>query len=455
MAGAHLFDLLLAMALAGPAGGAIAAPPDDSPDEPIELVVAAGRPLRVALDRRVRVKRIGQPVTATVVEPVYAYDRVVVPAGTRVRGAIERLDRPTRRSRWLGLVQLDFSPPRAVTLRFHELVLADDTVRPLSTRVGPGMGSVVLSASPPPKKSLPKRVADAARVQRDQVALAIHRRGKMRQLKDAVLARLPFHGQYIDEGTVYDAELLAALPFGEAVPTRRAAEGTPAPADAVISARLVTELSSAATPAGTPIEAVLTAPLFSDAQELLLPEGTALSGEVTFARPARSFRRNGQLRLLFESARAPEEDSLNLLASLYAAEVSGGKRLAIDDEGGARITNSATRFLAPALSAGALAASTAMEPVTEPGVVEPGVLPGAMEPNSLGTATGGFSGLGLLGVGLSQVSRPTAIGLGVVGLARSVYGSVIGKGREVAFPAGTRIQVQLAPPPVPSEPAAP
>lgn len=440
------------MALAVPAGGAVAAPPDDS----IELVVAAGRPLRVALDRRVRVKRVGQPVTATLVEPVYAYDRIVIPAGSRVTGTIERLDRPPRRSRLLGLLRLDFSPPRPVALRFHELVLPDGTTTlPLATRVGPGMGSVVLSASGPRKKALPQRVADAARARKDEAALAIKRRGKLRRLKDAALAGLPFHAQYIAEGTIYDAELLEPLPFGAAVPTPRAPEGTPAPEGAVISARLVTGVSSASTPRGTPIEAVLTVPLFSDAQQLLLPEGTSLSGEVTFARPARRLRRNGQLRLLFENARAPGEDSLGLLASLYAAEVSGGGRLAIDDEGGARMTNSSTRFIAPALSAGALAATTAMELTTEPGVPEPGVLPGAMEPNSLGTATGGFSGFGLLGLGLSQVSRPTAIGLGAVGLARNVYGSVLGRGREVVFPAGTRIHVQLAPPPAPAEPSAP
>lgn len=447
----HRFDLLLAMALAGPAGGTVATPPDDS----IELVVAAGRPLRIALDRRVRVKRVGQPVTATVVEPVYAYDRIVVPAGARVVGTIERLDRPSERSAWLGFLRLDLSPARPVALRFDQLVLADGTTVPLTTRVGPGMGDMVLSASAPRKKTLPDRVADAARAQRDEAMRAIQRRGKLRRLKDALLASLPLHAQYIDEGTVYDAELLEPLPFGAAVPTPRAPEGTPAPADAVLHARLLTGLSSASTPRGTPIDAVLTVPLFSAARQLLLPEGTRLSGEVTFARPARYFRRNGQLRLLFEAARAPQEHSLGLLASLYAAEVSGGRRLAIDDEGGARITNSNTRFIAPALSAGAMAASTAMEPVTEPGVPEPGVPPGAMEPNSLGTAAGGFSGLGLLGVGLSTISRPTAIGLGAFGLAQSVYGSVIGKGREVAFPPGTRIQVQLAPPPAAVEPSAP
>jgi hypothetical protein len=438
------------MALAGPAGQAIAPPEGDT----IELVVAAGRPLRVALDRRLRVKRVGQAVTATVVEPVYAYDRVVVHAGAKVTGIVERLDRPPQKAAWFGFAQLDFCPARPVTLRFRELLLADGTTIPLSTRVGPGQGSVVLSAAAPRKKTLPKRAAEAAlpRAEPDPTPY-VKRRGTMRRFKDSVLARLPFHAQYIDEGTVYDAELLVPLRFGAAVPTRRAPEGTPAPADAVLQARLLTGLGSGSTPRGTPIEAVLTVPLFSDAQELLLPEGTALSGQVTFARAARSFHRHGQLRLLFENARAPEADSFRLLASLFAAEVSGGKRLAIDHEGGARMTSSSARFVAPALAAGALAASTAMEPVSE--VPEPGVPPGALEPNSLGTAAGGFSGLGLLGAGLSQLSRPTAIGLGVVGLAQSVYDNLLAKGREVAFPAGTRIQVLLAPPPAPAEPSAP
>jgi hypothetical protein len=320
--------------------------------------------------------------------------------------------------------------------------------------VGPGQGSVVLSSSAPRQKSLAKRAAEAALPRSESEATPyVKPRGTMRRFKDSVLARLPFHAQYIDEGTVYDAELVEPLSFGAAVPTPLAPEGTPAPADAVLKARLLTGLGSASTPRGTPIEAVLTVPLLSDAQELLLPEGTALSGQVTFARSARSFHRHGQLRLLFENAHPPQADSLRMLASLYAAEVNGGKRLAIDNEGGARMTSSSTRFVAPALAAGALSASAAMEPVTE--VPEPGVPPGAMEPNSLGTAAGGFSGLGLLGVGLSQLSRPTAIGLGVVGLAQSVYDNLLAKGREVAFPRGTRIQVLLAPPPAPVEPAAP
>ena len=433
---------------------AIAAPEDG----PVDLVVGAGRPLRVALAARVRVKRVGQPITATVVEPVYAYDRIVIPAGAKVVGSIERLDRPSTRARWLGILQLDFSPARPLALRFEKLVLPDGEEMPITTRVGPGMGNMVLSSSAPGKKDPGTRAAEAAKEKARQAVSGIRGRGKWRRFKDAALARLPFHAQYVREGTVYDAELLEAVKFGATAAAPLAPEGASAPPDAVLHARLVTALGSARTPRGTKVEAVLTVPLFSAERQLILPEGTAIEGEVTFARAARHFRRNGRLRLLFETARVAEKGSTSLLASLYAAEVSGGNRLSIDEEGGASMTNSSTRFVGPALAAGAVAASLAMELAIEPGEIEPGVLPGTMEPNSLGTASGGFSGLGLLGIGLSQISRPTAVGLGVVGLARSVYGSVIGKGREVSFPTGTRIQVQLAPPRSSSpavEPAAP
>ena len=75
-----------------------ATPPDAG--ESRELVLRAGRPLRVALDSRVRVKHEGQSVMATLVEPVYVFDRIVVPKGTRVIGHIERLERPKASTRF-------------------------------------------------------------------------------------------------------------------------------------------------------------------------------------------------------------------------------------------------------------------------------------------------------------------------------------------------------------------
>src|SRR5882672_2149135 len=91
----------------------------------VELVVDAGTPLRVALDQRVKVKHVGQAVTATVVEPVYAFDRIVVPAGAKVVGHLEKLESPAKGTRFRAILAGDFTPPRKVILRFNALVLPD------------------------------------------------------------------------------------------------------------------------------------------------------------------------------------------------------------------------------------------------------------------------------------------------------------------------------------------
>ena len=49
-----------------------------SPPPEVDLAVAAGRPLRVALNDRVKITRSGQPVTGTIVEPVYGWIKHVL-----------------------------------------------------------------------------------------------------------------------------------------------------------------------------------------------------------------------------------------------------------------------------------------------------------------------------------------------------------------------------------------
>jgi hypothetical protein len=173
---------------------------------------------------------------------------------------------------------------------------------------------------------------------------------------------------------------------------------------------------------------------------LLLPEGTELEGEVTFARPARHLRRNGQLRFLFETVRLPgEADAEAMKASLHGAELGRGQRVAIDEEGGATVTNSKARFVLPAVALLSLRSSLETE-VADP--AEAAVGGGS---DILAQGPGGFVGWSLLGVALSQVSRPVAAGLGIVGFVRGAYRAVFGKGREVVIPADTAIQLQLAP----------
>src|ERR1700757_5115149 len=57
----------------------------------VPLTVPKGTSLQVALDKEVRIQKVGQRVSAQVIEPVYAFDRLVVPAGSEVLGEVSRI----------------------------------------------------------------------------------------------------------------------------------------------------------------------------------------------------------------------------------------------------------------------------------------------------------------------------------------------------------------------------
>jgi hypothetical protein len=103
-------------------------------DAPISLQVGAGRPLEIVIEDRVTVHHVGQPVTGTLVNPLYAYDRIVVPAGTTILGHIVALQDPSTFARTRAMMAGDFTPRRHVVLQFDTLVLGDDRM-PISTTV--------------------------------------------------------------------------------------------------------------------------------------------------------------------------------------------------------------------------------------------------------------------------------------------------------------------------------
>lgn len=404
----------------------------------VRLALEAGRPLRVVVAERIRVKHVGQPVTGTLADPVYAYDRMVFPTGTKVLGHIDKLHGVSRGTRLRAFLSGDFAPPRRVVVRFDSLVKNDGSEVKIETVVTSAMEQVTLEEEDTgTPKDAPTAIANA----QEPKVTSMKRPGKRERLKYGFIARLPFHPQYLPPGTVYAATLQSPVDLGEVAPPELAPVGTAPPPDSVLHARLVTPLSSAHSHRGHAVEAVLTRPLFTADNQLILPEGTRFKGEVTFAKAARSFRRNGQLRFLFEKVQAPERADESLRASLHSVEAAQGDRLVLDDEGGASIANSKARFVAPAFASIAfgLTATKGLDYHTDGG--PPEVSKGLAHTNS----AGGFVGMGFLGVGLAQVSKPFSVAVGAVGVARSVYSSILGKGRDVSFPEGTVISVRLAP----------
>lgn len=68
----------------------------------VDLAVPKGTPLQVALDDEVRVRKVGQPVHGKTVEPVYAFDHVVVPVGSEVNGEISKIETLSNEKRTLA-----------------------------------------------------------------------------------------------------------------------------------------------------------------------------------------------------------------------------------------------------------------------------------------------------------------------------------------------------------------
>ena len=288
-------------------------------------------------------------------------------------------------------------------------------------------------------------IADARQRARDVLG-EIGQPGRKARLKDAVVQRLPYHPQVIDVGTGYHVDLLTPLDFGAVVPSELAPPGAGPDPSGILSARLMVTLNSATTTRGTRVQASVTEPVFSADHQLIVPEGTLIEGEVTRVRRARRLHRNGELRFLVETIHRPATEPAPLLASLSSVEVGGDTSVVIDDEGGTTVKNSKTRFIAPALAVLALRANLDQHEHLDPdgdGHIIHSDSPGAR-------TTGGFFGLGLLGIGLSQLSRPVGIGLSIVGASRTMYRNVLGKGQEIEFPAGTMMQLRLAPGPTPA-----
>jgi len=440
--------VLLSVLLVAPSAAA------QEPDTTATLTVAAGRPVDVVVDERVVPKRVGQAITGVLVQPIYSYDRVVVPAGTKVSGHVTAIDGPSKPERIRALLNGDLTPQRRITLEFDELALPSGAAISIHTAIkseipratrthAPDSGEAGHGPVAQAKSQAKAAIADAKQRGRDVLA-EITRPGRTARLKDEVLQRLPYHPQIIQAGTGYHAELLAPLDFGVVAPSEIAPpEARPAPSS-LLNARLLTPLDSAKTPRGTAVHAVVTQPVFSADDRLIFPEGTVIDGEVTLAKPARRLHRNGQLRFLFESVHRQAAEPTKMLASLTAIESSEDANLALDDEGGATLKNSKTRFIAPALAILALRGTMDQHEHPDPDgdghMIQSGS-PGAR-------SVGGFLGLGMVGMVASHFSRPLSVGLSVVGVVRALHSNVLSRGREVQFPADTNLQLQLAPGPM-------
>ena len=453
----------------------------------VPLAVPAGVPLRLYLTQRVPM-RIGSSVSAKLIEPVYSFDRVVIPAGTVVQGSVTQLDSVSKLVRAHALMAGDFTPLHHARVAFTGLKLPDGRVLPIHTASAAGLPTLYVEPKPPKPPKQTKTTAPAAQNQapgasqpesrtkklgtlarqeakkqinsKIDAQLNAHTYGlgslvrgpnKKERLEDFLYSKLPYHPQSYRRGTRFDGVLGQPVEFGAAtLDTDSLSQlGTEAPQDSVVQLRFLSSVSSATAAVGDPVEAVLSEPLRGAGNKLIFPEGTRLSGRVRQTQHARWLHRSGTLRFTFDQVTLPpfleslhqaplERTQLSRTdARLLSAETDPSASVKVDSEGSAKATEPKSRLLAPAISA--LVALKSMD--NDSG--KPTSAGGNGAGNPGGTALGGFSGFGLLGVAAARASATAGAALGMWGLAVSVYTSIVSPGHDVEFNKNSSIVVRF------------
>src|SRR5260370_3964247 len=254
--------ILLSHSVLGLAGIPVRA--QDTGSEEKALVIESGNDFRAALEKGVRLKAVGQPITAKLLEPVYAGEVLAIPAGSTIKGHVSAISTAPVRKRAGRLLNGDFTPPKTAHVTFDQLVLSDGTIVPIQSDSAVGLGRVANS------RYLPKAQRPGVRQKLKGAMAPLREPNKLQRLGEAVVTSLPDHPEYIDQGTVFDTALLEPVtllfPF-------QANTASPQASD-YLHLHLLTPVNSSTSTAGTQIEAVVSQPYYEASHQLPYPAAT-------------------------------------------------------------------------------------------------------------------------------------------------------------------------------------
>ena len=401
--------------------------------------VEPGVPLRIALERRVAIKRKGQPVQGRLVEPLYVFDREVLPAGSIVEGHVAEIGGVPAGRRLRAILSGNLTPPREVRAQFDSLVLSDGSR--LSLRTAPALGTAH-TARVAPKREKPVGStsmlgsARGAIGEMDRAAVAAFKTpGKASRLKSTLFGMLPYHRQAWPAGTLFSGvlqESLTGLP-SSASPTPTVNPAVSQPEAREINARLRQAINSRSARRGEVVEAVVTRPLFSPGNKLEIPEGSLLLGDIVDVQPARWFHRNGKVFFVFRQIQLPGSAAQSIQGHLAGVEANFDAHMALDAEGAIHTSSPKTRFIFPALAVAAAGLSFHQDYNAQ----------GVPDQDIGGRAESGAVGLGLIGSLLAQASRTAASGIAIAGAGFSIYSNFIARGENVVLPVNTPVKVTI------------
>jgi hypothetical protein len=387
---------------------------------PNTIVVGSGNDLRCRLDKGLRITKAGQPITARLVEPVYIGTILAIPEGSTIKGHLSSVSTTSLSKRTGRLLSGDFTPPKTANVTFDHLILSDGTSLPIHTDTTVGI-SGVKTAQYIPKAQRPgvgKKVKDAAQPLREP--------NKLQRLGEAAITTLPYHPEYLDQGTIFDAALLD--PITTPTPVQPVIDIHWPFGDNYLRLRLLTPLRSQMIAHGASIEAAVSQPYYNSDHVLLYPAGTKLDGIVSKATHAGWMKKNGALLFSFHSAHAPDGTTSDVDATVAGVQAAGGQDLAVGEEGNIKATTSLfTQLRAP------LSLIGPSRSVTD----------STVNKTAWSRAGEGRKGFGLLGAGAAQASAATATGFGYFGAAMNIYNAFLAKGSNVEFPVNTPIFLRV------------
>lgn len=421
------------------------------PDGRAQTVLPAGTPLTVQIDDHLSM-RVGQPVRAELVYPVYADNQLILPAKTVVTGNVIALRSDSTR-RIQARLGGDFTPFHIPSVSFTHIVLGDGSVLPFSSSIVTDGAPIYRVIAPPPSKGgfFHKQFDLGLTIVRDDIAIFLDP-GKADRLKQFVYSQIPYHPERIEKGTSWIIETTAPLsvpvqpvlsPVAPAPAPKRHFWQQPvsaarAPDDDsgtwIIQAYLADPLSSETSTNGQIIHATVAQPIYNPDHTIAIPQGATLVGAVTRARPAHRFGRTGILNFTFRQLTLPNGKAQNVETTL--AEADSARALALDSEGQVK-SRPQDKISIPVILA--IAATWPLD--------QDRGKPGGDTHSGLKNAAGGAAGLGLIGtiIGLSGQSPYAAAGIGYYGAALAFYDRWIARGKKITFARDTRIVLQTTP----------
>src|SRR5215469_1627549 len=136
----------------------------------VPLTVAAGTPLKLVLDQEVRIRKAGQAIHGKTTEPIYAFDKLLIPAGCEVNGKITEIDSVPKKTRTLAAMNANFSPEHKLQIQLDELVAPDGARLPIHAVVSPDSNAVLQFV--PANQAKQSKVAEGKNMAKSRLAQA-------------------------------------------------------------------------------------------------------------------------------------------------------------------------------------------------------------------------------------------------------------------------------------------